>query len=88
MSLKEFQSRGALLEVRVPWFGVTLWVVPSARDLAALVREGVTRGRIWTAAELTQVMRIHDRAHGVVKTLAHAKLAIDGEIATVLPKSA
>jgi hypothetical protein len=83
MPLDEFQRRGALLEVRVPWLNVTLWMVPTERDVAGLVRQGIGRGRIWTAPELMDVMSITDRTPEQVKTLTHTKLVMDGEITEV-----
>lgn len=86
MSLDEFQSSGASLEVRVPWLDVTLWMVPTEREAAHLMAEGVRRGRIWTAAELMQLMAIADRTPETVKTVTHAKLELDGEITEVRPR--
>lgn len=86
MPLDEFQRARASLEVRVPWLDVTLWLVPTDRDAAGLMGEGVERGRIWTAAELMQFMAIADRTPETVKTLTHAKLELDGEITEVRPR--
>jgi hypothetical protein len=83
MPLDQFQAEGALLEVRVPWLEVTLWLVPAERDVAVLLREGLSRGRIWTAAELMQLMALSDRRSDTVKTLALAKLTLDGTISDV-----
>lgn len=80
MPLDEFQTRGCLLEIRVPWLDVTLWFVPSEADAEALAREGVSRGRVWTANELINLMSISDETSGMVRTLAHAKLTMAGEI--------
>jgi len=44
-----------LYEIRVAWWQDTLWLVPTDRDAARLVREGVARCRIWTHAELASV---------------------------------
>jgi hypothetical protein len=81
MPLGEFARCGALLEVRVPWLNVTLWLVPAERDLGGLLCEGVGRGRIWTAAELSELLSLEARP--AVKALANAKLAMDGEIVAV-----
>ena len=86
MSVHVFARAGASLEVRVPWLDVTLWMVPADRDAVALMAEGVGRGRIWTAAELMQLMSIADRTPERVKTLTHAKLEMDGEITEVRPR--
>ena len=86
LPLDVFARAGASLGVRVRWLDVTLWMVPTDRDAAQLVAEGVRRGRIWTASELMQVMAIADRTPGTVKTLAHAKLELDGQITEVRPR--
>lgn len=83
MPLSEFERRGALLELRVPWLPVTLWLVPAARDLGVLLAEGVGRGRVWTAAELSGLLGLGARPAEAVKALAHAKLALDGDIVAV-----
>ncbi len=83
MPLDVFARVGASLEVRVPWLDVTLWMVPTDRDVAWLMAEGVRRGRIWTATELMQFMAIGDRTPEKVKTVTHAKLGLDGEITEV-----
>lgn len=83
MSLDEFQARGALLEVGARWLPVTLWMVPAERDVEALMAEGISRGRIWTAAELAALMSLENRSPDAVRTLAHAKFELDGEITEV-----
>ena len=83
MTLDEFRPRGALHEVRVPWLEVMLWMVPTDREAAGLMAEGIRRGRIWTAGELIQFMQIADRIPETVKMLTHAKLEMDGEIREV-----
>jgi hypothetical protein len=80
MPLDEFQARGALLKLRVPWLSVTLWIVPTARDVATLMAEGVNRGCIWTAAELMDLMAIVPRSQDCVHTIIRVKLAMDGEV--------
>ena len=83
MPLDVFARTGASLEVRVPRLDVTLWLVPTHRDAAQLMVEGIHRGRIWTAAELMQLMAIADRTSETVQTVARAKLELDGEITEV-----
>jgi len=46
MPLDRFARDGQLLEVRVPWLEVTLWFAPEKRDAQALIRDGVSRGRV------------------------------------------
>jgi hypothetical protein len=81
--LDEFAANGELLEVRVPWLDVTLWFVPEERDAEALVRDGVNRGRVWTATELMAVMAIGGRTSEALRPIALAKLTFDGDIAAV-----
>jgi hypothetical protein len=88
MPLDMFALAGASLEVRVPWLDVTLWMVPTDRDGDRLMAEGVSRGRIWTAGELMQLMAIGDQTPEIVRTIAHAKLAVGGEIIEVRPRGA
>lgn len=86
MPLDMFALAGASLEVRIPWLNVTLWMAPTDRDAAALMAEGIGRGRIWTAGELIGLMAIADRTPEVVKTVTHAKLELDGEVTQVRPR--
>jgi hypothetical protein len=87
MPLDEFASNGKLLEVRVSWLNVTLWFVPEERDAESLVRDGVSRGRMWTAAELMDVMTINERTSEELQAIALVKLAFDGDIAAVIRRS-
>jgi hypothetical protein len=80
MPLDHFARDGQLLEIRVPWLDVTVWFVPEERDAAALGREGIGRGRVWTARELATLMALPDRTPSIVQTLAHTKCAVEGDI--------
>jgi hypothetical protein len=80
MPLDRFARDGQLLEVRVPWLDVTVWFVPEERDAAGLGRQGISRGRVWTARELSTLMALQDRTPSVVQNLAHAKCVVDGNI--------
>jgi len=81
MPLDQYAQDGAPLEVRVPWHGETLWFVPDDWQAEALVREGVSRGRIWTAEELLHVMPL--ASGGTVPTISITKLIMDGHIVEV-----
>ncbi len=87
MPLDRFAREGQCLEVRVPWLDVTLWFVPEERDAEALRRDGVSQGRVWTAAELMDVMAISKRTSEALRTIALAKLTFDGDIAAVIRRS-
>jgi hypothetical protein len=76
MPLDEFVRKGKLLEVRVPWLGVTLWFVPEKRDADMLGREGVNRGRVWTTEELVGALTLADQSEAV-RTIALVKVAFD-----------
>ena len=87
MPLDRFMREGQFLEVRVPWLDVTLWFVPEERDAAALERSGARRGGVWTASELVALMAVPDRTLEVVEMIARAKLAVDGDLVEVRPRS-
>ena len=57
--------------------------VPVDSDADILGREGVSRGRIWTARELIVLMALPDRTPEIVQSLALAKRAVDGHIVDV-----
>jgi len=83
MPLDQFAREGQLLEVRVPWLDVTLWLVPDEADAEALGWEGVSRGRVWTGRELMEVMTLSGNTSRGLRTVALAKLAIDGPVVEV-----
>ena len=83
MPLDRYAREGAALEIRVPYHGETLWLVPTDREAATLGREGVGRGRVWTARELSALMALPDRTLEIVQSLALAKRAVDGDIVEV-----
>ncbi len=80
MPLDRFAREGQRLEVRVPWLDVTLWFVPEERDAAVIARTGASRGRVWTASELTALMALPERTPTTIEAIARAKLAVDGDI--------
>jgi hypothetical protein len=55
MTLSRFAIEGRPLEARVPWWDETIWFVPGVAEVEDLLQRGVSRGRIWTAAELLQI---------------------------------
>ena len=62
--LPDFHAAGQMLEVRVPWLPVSLWFVPDESAAEALVGEGVSRGRVWTAHELVDLLRVPEPDRG------------------------
>lgn len=83
MPVDRYEHDGAPLEARVPWHGETVWFVPDDRQAEALGREGVSRGRIWTAAALIALMALPDPTPEIVQRLPLAKHAVDGDIVEV-----
>ena len=83
MPLDQFAREGEGLEIRVAWHTETLWFVSGERDAAALQRDGVGRGRVWTARELAELLALSDQTLPTVRTVALAKRAIDGDIVEV-----
>jgi hypothetical protein len=71
-----------LLQVRVPWLPESLWFVPDEAAVEALVGDGVSRGRIWTAGELLDLLSL-PTTKIEARTIAHAKVEFDGEVTAV-----
>src|ERR1700730_13548349 len=84
MPLDIFAREDQLLEVGVPWLPVTLWFVPSEADGERLVRQGIGRGRIWTARELDDLVSCAGLGPDQVKVVALAKIEFDGTVVDVL----
>jgi hypothetical protein len=72
-----------VLELRVPGLPVTLWFVPADADAEELLVEGVTRGRIWTARELQDILSIPGITKAGARTVATAKVFMDGDVTVV-----
>ena len=64
-----------MLEIRVSFLDVSLFFVSSSLEGDSLSHEGISRGRIWTAHELRDVLTIPPDQ---VPTIALAK-ALGGE---------
>jgi hypothetical protein len=65
-----------MVEVRVPWAPVRLWFVPTEAAVELLLAEGVPRGRIWTASELRDLLRIPGLTNAGARRVATAKMAL------------
>jgi hypothetical protein len=84
MPLDVFARDGQLLEVRLPDLEVTLWFVPNQTDAKHLVLEGISRGRVWTALELMELLSRTDLRPEHVRAVALAKLKFEGDVLEVL----
>jgi hypothetical protein len=80
LPLDRYAREGQPLEIRVSWLDRTLWFVPDERHAEGLAAEGIGRGRIWTAAELAQLLAIPARTPADVRALAIAKAEFDGDL--------
>jgi hypothetical protein len=75
----------ACLRVRGPWLDVPLWFVPGEADAVALVGRGdVTRGAVWTVAELTDLLAIPGITKPQARTVAIAKAEFGGDLVDVI----
>jgi hypothetical protein len=84
MPLDLFAREGQLLEVRVPYLDqTTLWFVPSESDAEGLIQEGISRGRIWTARELADLLSCAGLRPHDVKAVALAKIELGGDVVEV-----
>jgi hypothetical protein len=71
------------LEVKVPWWPETLFFVPTLRDAEALWREGVARGRSWTASELFSILAGAPWTQEALTVVMIARREFGGEVITV-----
>jgi hypothetical protein len=83
LPLDRFAEARQLLQVHVRWWPESLWFVPSSADAEDLRREGVSRGRVWTARELADLLAIPGLSRDAILTAAQAKLAFGGEVVGV-----
>jgi hypothetical protein len=83
MPLDLFTREGQLLEVRVPYLAQTLWFVPGESDAEGLTQEGISRGRIWTARELADLLSCAGLRPDHAKAVALAKIELGGDVVEV-----
>ena len=86
LSLSEFERQGYAIEARVPWLEETLWFVPRPEQVATLMKEGISRGRIWTAAELTDLLSIPGLGSNEIESIGRLKAEFGAEILSVTPE--
>ena len=83
LSLDDFAEQDYSIELAVPWLEETIWFVPRAEHIDDLVRDGVHRGRIWTARELKDLLSVPGLTEQDLISLGRLKLAFDGEVLSV-----
>lgn len=85
LSFSEFERSGCPIEIAVPGLSVSLWFVPQEKDAAALVGQGIGRGRIWTARELGDLLDAPGMTPEDAVSIARAKIAFSAEVVDVGP---
>ena len=85
MSLDEFARSRYRVELRIPGCTQTMWWVPTSRDAEQLMQQGISRGRIWTAAELRRVWDLGGLDQEHVQTLARFKAQLGCELTALDP---
>lgn len=73
--LEDFERHDRLYKVVVPGVDDPLWLVPRAGDAEQLVAAGASRGAIFTARELGQMLAFHHRTADVWRALILVRLA-------------
>jgi len=84
-SLDEFARGDRAIEIRVPWFPDTLWFVPRVEHVEVLVREGVARGRIWTAGELIDLASVDGVTPADIERIGRLKAKFGAQIVSMTP---
>lgn len=83
----DFARHGHVHEVRVCGVPETLFIVPTAAEGERLAtHEQISRGRIWTARELADVLTTSASPEDF-SAITLAKLAFDGEVVATIPRS-
>jgi hypothetical protein len=83
LPLDVFETKNSIIEIRVPFLVVTLFFVSSNREVKDLCREGISRGRIWTARELMNLLSIPMLTQDNLTSVARAKVVFDGDLAEI-----
>jgi len=83
--LDVFETQGASLDVRVPWWPETLWFVPTTNVAERLGAGGIARHRIWTAGELLQLLSGIPLASETLTALMVTRREFGGEVVGILP---
>ena len=86
MPLDVFASEGQPVELRVPWWSATLFLVPDVRHAEALWREGIARERVWTSGEVSSLLPAAP-APAQWRLLTVARREFGGEVTAVLPRA-
>ena len=84
-TLTAFERGGDAYELWVPYLEETIWFVPTADMIPQLAKEGVRRGRIWTAGELRDFASIETISRQDVERIVRVKAAFGAEIVDVVP---
>ena len=82
MLLDVFAREGQPLELRVPWWPTTLFLVPDVRHAEGLRREGIGRERVWTSGEVASLLTTAPTI-GQLRVLTIAKREFGGEVVGV-----
>ena len=85
MLLSEFERQDCALQVTVPWLTDSLWFAPTQAVATVLAAEGVSRGKIWTAAELTDFLSIPGLTTEKVTSIQAIMDEFGGHLAEVRP---
>ena len=83
MPLDVFESKSSILKIRVPFLVVTLFFVSTSNEVKTLSKEGISRGRIWTARELIDLLSIPMLTQDNLTSVARAKVIFDGDLAEI-----
>lgn len=82
LSLVEFAKGSRAVEFTCPWAPVTLFLVPHPKYIASLLERGITRGRIWLADEVRDLLAAGIGRDDLAK-IVESKLLFDGFVERV-----
>jgi hypothetical protein len=85
LTLTQFERQDSSLAFRVPWMEGELWLAQDEEAAAELVATGVSRGRVFTVAELRDLMSTPGLTADQVRTVAQVKAEFNGRVTKVRP---
>jgi hypothetical protein len=85
LTLSEFERQDSSLAIRIPWMEGELWLAQDEEAAAELAAVGISRGRVFTVAELRDLMSAPGLTADQVRAVAQVKAEFSGRLTKVRP---
>jgi len=84
-SITRLKERRFRIEFEVPGLDETLWMVADRDEVEALIAEGVAARRIWTLADMADLLRLPGMSHEEALRVARLREAFSATIVEIRP---